>query len=381
MPKGVPGAPTRGTEVALLPNLSFQAGMSMRLYGSELLVSLKGIPGVRPTLLSPPFESQPGVGGLQRRWIQYVSYPAWAKRQQADLYHIVDHANAQLMLRVPGLRTVVTCHDLYPLAVALGHLRFPGAPSRSAMVPTSLRLTLLRKAAVVMTDSKYTLDECRRYLRVPASRLQVAYHGVSSAFRVAASAGAVSALRARLGVRPGDLVVLHVGSNDVRKNLSTAFHAVARIRERVRGPVVLLKVGSRFGPAELSVIRALDLQRSVLELGEVSEEELSGAYRVATVLLYPSFHEGFGRPVAEAMAAGLPVVASTGGSIPEITGGAAALYDPLDVQGMSARIVELLASPALRAEMAQAGQAASRRFTWSAHGRTVAGVYAALLSR
>src|SRR5437660_169491 len=231
MPKGVPGAPTRGTEVALLPNLSFQAGMSMRLYGSELLVSLKGIPGVRPTLLSPPFESQPGVGGLQRRWIQYVSYPAWAKRQQADLYHIVDHANAQLMLRVPGGRTVITCHDLYPLAVALGRLRFPGAPARSAMVPTSLRLTLLTRAAVVMTDSQYTLDECRRYLRIPPSRLQLAYHGVSPTFRAAAPEGAVQALRARLGVRPGDPVVLHVGSNDVRKNLSTALRVVARVRE------------------------------------------------------------------------------------------------------------------------------------------------------
>src|SRR5437667_7057007 len=170
MPKGVPGAPTRGTEVALLPNLSFQAGMSMRLYGSELLVSLKGIPGVRPTLLSPPFESQPGVGGLQRRWIQYVSYPAWAKRQQADLYHIVDHANAQLMLRVPGLRTVVTCHDLYPLAVALGHLRFPGAPSRSAMVPTSLRLTLNSSARTALPSLNKIAMNIRKAIRIPAPR-------------------------------------------------------------------------------------------------------------------------------------------------------------------------------------------------------------------
>jgi len=127
------------------------------------------------------------------------------------------------------------------------------------------------------------------------------------------------------------------------------------------------------------VIRALDLQKSVLELGEVSEEELSLAYRVASVLLYPSFHEGFGRPVAEAMTAGLPVVASTGGSIPEITSGAAALYDPLDVEGMARRVVELAASPTLREEMAHAGQEASKRFTWSAHGQAVAGVYEALM--
>ena len=152
------------------------------------------------------------------------------------------------------------------------------------------------------------------------------------------------------------------------------------VREQVKRRVVLLKVGSRFGPAEFKIIRALDVQSSVRDVGEVSGDDLRRAYRVASVLLYPSFHEGFGRPVAEAMASGLPVVASTGGAIPEITGGAAALYDPLDVEGMAKRIVELAVSPTLREEMAQAGQEASQRFTWREHGQAVAGVYETLRS-
>ena len=373
-------APTRGVDVALLPTLRFHAGTSMRLYASDLLESLDGIPGIEPALLTPPFESLPSVGWVRSRWIRYVSYPAWAKRQGADLYHIVDHGNAQLMLRVPGARTVVTCHDLYPVAVAFGRLRFPGAPARSAVLPTSVRLTLLRKAGAVVTDSKHTLEECRRYLGVPASRLHLAYQGVSATFRAAGEDEALRVLQSRVGVQPGDLVVLHVGSNEARKNLSTVVRVVARVREQVKRRVVLLKVGSRFGPAEHRLIRALDVQSSVRDVGEVSGDDLRRAYRVASVLLYPSFHEGFGRPVAEAMASGLPVVASTGGAIPEITGGAAALYDPLDVEGMAKRIVELAVSPTLREEMAQAGQEASRRFTWRQHGQAVAGVYETLRS-
>ncbi|PYN10741.1 MAG: hypothetical protein DME06_13485 [Candidatus Rokuibacteriota bacterium] len=348
-------APTRGVDVALLPTLRFHAGTSMRLYASDLLESLDGIPGIEPALLTPPFESLPSVGWVRSRWIRYVSYPAWAKRQGADLYHIVDHGNAQLMLRVPGARTVVTCHDLYPVAVAFGRLRFPGAPARSAVLPTSVRLTLLRKAGAVVTDSKHTLEECRRYLGVPASRLHLAYQGVSATFRVAGADEALRILQSRVGVQPGDLVVLHVGSNEARKNLSTVVRVVARVREQVKRRVVLLKVGSRFGPAEFKIIRALDVQNSVRDVGEVSGDDLRCAYRVASVL-------------------------STGGAIPEITGGAAALYDPLDVEGMAKRIVELAVSPTLREEMAQAGQEASRRFTWREHGQAVAGVYETLRS-
>src|SRR5688572_24876785 len=98
--------------VSLFPNLRCHDWVSMRLYASDLLQSLEGISTIRAELLSPPFDPNGPVGWTRSRWLRYVRYPAWARAQKADLYHVTDHGNAQLLLRLPGNRTVVTCHDL-----------------------------------------------------------------------------------------------------------------------------------------------------------------------------------------------------------------------------------------------------------------------------
>jgi alpha-1,3-rhamnosyl/mannosyltransferase len=109
--------------------------------------------------------------------------------------------------------------------------------------------------------------------------------------------------------------------------------------------------------------------------GQVDTAELIRIYHAATVLVYPSFYEGFCLPVVEAMATGLPVVASRAGAIPEVAGGAASLHDPEDVEGMTARIAEIWENPSLRKQMAAAGREAARRFSPEGHGHAVASVY------
>ncbi len=89
------------------------------------------------------------------------------------------------------------------------------------MLPTSLRLRSLRRAETVLTVSRHTWGECRRYLGIAASRLHVVYESIPSAFSEPCGDGAVQATCERLGLHPGDLVVLHVGSNDPRKNVAT----------------------------------------------------------------------------------------------------------------------------------------------------------------
>jgi len=362
--------------VGLFPTLPFHAGISMQVYASGLITSLAGVPGLSAELLTPPFASRSRVGWARNRWIRYVAYPVWAGAQSADVYHVVDHGNAQLLWRLPRGKTIVTCHDLYPLALATGRLRFPGAPGRAQMLPTALRLRALRRARLILTVSRHTWIECRRYLGIPVTRLRVVYESIPSEFWAPCDDAEAAATRARLGIGPDELVVLHVGSNDPRKNLSAVCRVVARLRARSTRAVWLLKVGAPFGPRERDILwREGIFEGVVRHVGQVDTAELIRIYQTSTVLLYPSFYEGFCRPVVEAMAAGLPVVASVAGAIPEVAAGAVSLHDPEDVEGMAARIVEIAEDPGVRKEMAEAGRDGSRSFSVEGHGRVLAHVY------
>src|SRR5262249_55344369 len=154
----------------LLPTLPFHAGISMQVYAAALTESLAGVPGVHAELLRPPFASRVSVGWTRSHWIRYVTYPAWAAAQQAHVFHVVDHGNAQLLWRPPGASTVVACHDLPPLAIAWGRLRFEGAPRGARMLPPALRLRALRRARMIVAVSRHTAAECERYLGIPATR-------------------------------------------------------------------------------------------------------------------------------------------------------------------------------------------------------------------
>ena len=368
----------RGVDVAILPTLRSHAGMSMSLYTSELMSGLDGIKGIAARVVWPPFASEHPAGWFAEHWDRYVRYAGWCRQLRSELFHIADHSNAHLLLSLPASRTVITCHDLYPVAVALGRVKFEGREPRHLMIPTAFRVSLLRKAAAVAAISQHTLKECEDFFGIPRKRLYVAYHGVSIAYRSTNGPAAARLFEERLALPPGQIKILHVGSNDPRKNLKTVFHVVAALREAWGRNVSLIKVGAKFGPRETRAVRELGLQEVVHDLGPISAQEIAHAYRACDVLLYPSFHEGFCRPVAEAMACGLPVVASNHGAIPEVVQGTSSLFDPEDVPGIARQIVRITESYDLREEMVERGKQAAEKFTWEAHGEVMAGVYRAV---
>jgi glycosyltransferase involved in cell wall biosynthesis len=367
--------PMDALHVALLPTLRAHAGPSMQVYAVDLHAALREVPGVRAELLSPPFAAERDVGWVRNRWLRYVGYPAWAGRQRADLYHVLDHGNAPLLRRLPRCRTVVTCHDLYPVVIATGQLRFPGAPRRTRMLPTALRLRALRRAGAILAVSQHSAEECVRLLGVPRARVHVVYESISDRFRETPDPAALADLRGRHELGPDDLVVLHVGGSGPRKNLSTVVAAIAQLRHLTGRRVRFVKIGAPLDDGPRQAVERAGLAAGLREPGHVSDAELTLFYRVATVLLYPSFHEGFCRPVVEAMAAGLPVIASTAGAIPEVAVGAAALLPPTDAAGMAERIAVISESPSIRARMVEAGRQASARFTGERHGAVVASAY------
>jgi len=171
-------------------------------------------------------------------------------------------------------------------------------------------------------------------------------------------------------------VVLHVGSTVDRKNVPLVIQTVARLRQQT--DAYLLQVGGRLTPEQEQLIERLDLRSVVRSVASADETALRRAYRTADVLLFPSLYEGFGFPVLEAFASGLPVVTSGAGGLKEVAGDAAIVVEGRDPGGYVEALERLSEDSDEREEMIQRGWARARQFTWQKTAALTAEVYKSL---
>ena len=174
-------------------------------------------------------------------------------------------------------------------------------------------------------------------------------------------------------------VVLHVGSTVDRKNVPLVINTVARLRQH--SDVYLLQVGGRFTAEQEQLIDRLDLRRAVRSVAAADETTLRRAYRAADVLLFPSLYEGFGFPVLEAFASGLPVVTSGAGGLKEVGGDAAVVVEGRDPASYVQALDELSEDADRREDLINKGWARARQFTWQKTAEATAQVYREFLTR
>jgi glycosyltransferase involved in cell wall biosynthesis len=174
-------------------------------------------------------------------------------------------------------------------------------------------------------------------------------------------------------------VVLHVGSTVDRKNVPLVINTVARLRQHA--DVYLLQVGGRFTAEQEQLIDRLGMWRAVRSVAAADETTLRRAYRAADVLLFPSLYEGFGFPVLEAFASGLPVVTSGAGGLTEVGGDAAVVVEGRDPAAYVEALEALSDDVERREELIQKGWARARHFTWHKTAEQTAGVYREFLGR
>ncbi len=225
--------------------------------------------------------------------------------------------------------------------------------------------TLGRRADRIVCISEATADDVEAYLGVPSERLAIARPGVDPAF-----AGAVPAPPAALDGRP---YVLALGTLEPRKNLGVLLEAFARIA--VRHPDVVLAVAGARGPAAAEVEAAaarLGIGPRVRLTGYVEDAALPGLVAGARALAFPSLFEGFGMPIVEAMAAGVPVVASTAPSLDEACGGAALRADPAAPAAFADALDVLLGDEGAAIGLVAAGRVHAATLTWEACGAAFA---------
>ena len=225
-----------------------------------------------------------------------------------------------------------------------------------------------RRADRVIAISEASAADVEEHMRVPRERIDVVPLGYGSPRRVEPTP--VSTLRERLGLGDGP-VLLNVGAKKVHKNQLAAVRALARVRELSPDAVLVLAGAPTAYEATLRAEASrLGLEHAVVLTGYVDEPDLEGLYETAAVLVFPSLNEGFGLPVLEAMARGLPVVTSSVSSLPEVAGDAALLVDPTSVDAIADATIRVLTDEALRERLVEAGRRRPAEFSWE---RTAAG--------
>jgi glycosyltransferase involved in cell wall biosynthesis len=217
-----------------------------------------------------------------------------------------------------------------------------------------------RRADRLIAISTAAADQIVEHLRVHRDRIDVVALGHGTGQRTDPTPEA--ALRERHAIPPGP-VVLAVSAKKVHKNLPRLVAAIAHVPD-----AVLVMVG-KSTPHELEMreqAARLGIADRVVFPPYVDDADLEGLYAVARALVFPSLNEGFGIPILEAMARGVPVATSNVSSMPEVAGDAALLFDPRDEHAIAAAIRRLLTDDALRADLIERGRVRQAQFTWAA---------------
>jgi len=263
-------------------------------------------------------------------------------------------------------RTLLTVHDLsflhYPehFVPKLVHYL-------ADVVPRSVA-----RADRVLADSAATRADLIARLSVPAAKIEVLYSGVEPRFRPEREPGERRRVlgRYRVGERP---YILSVSTLQPRKNYVRLIQAFSSVTEDVR----LVIAGGRGWLYEDIFAEAAKCGDRVRILGFVDDADLPALYRGAALFAFPSLYEGFGLPVLEAMACGVPVVCSNASSLPEVAGDAALLVDPFDVGGLADALARTIGDRELGVHLVEKGLVQATRFTW---GRAARQLLAALES-
>lgn len=366
------GAPHVALNAQLLFGLASYRSAGIHHYIDCLL---RGLPQAGPELRFTVFAGagqvvMPGANVRRtalptaRPWVrilwEQLLQPLEVARLRPDLLHSLAFVSPFLS----PCPTVVTVYDL-SFKLTPDHFR----PSQRLYL-SAFTAHSCRRARRVLAISESTRSDLVRLFGLPRDKVDVAYPGVEAAFRPLPPAH-VQAFRDKRGLP--DCFVLYLGTLEPRKNLATLIRAFAELR-RARPGLALVLAGARGWWYEdlFRQVQDLGLAEFVLFPGFIPQAELPLWYNAAAVFVYPSSYEGFGLPVAEALACGRPVVTSASSSLPEAGGEAALLVPPGDAPALAAAVERALR---LSPDELARGPAHAAYFTWTNTAATTVASY------
>jgi glycosyltransferase involved in cell wall biosynthesis len=268
---------------------------------------------------------------------------------------------------VGNIPIAITFHD----AIADQHpeLIFPGLKAR---LYWSAKMWLaLRQADCVLTVSEDARSQIAAAYHYPKSQIHVVHEGVNAIFRPLECSGTNTVLLERYHIPSESPLILYVGGLSPHKNIQGLLRALNGVRRTTSIQCHLVIVGDYEHDSFyscyhdlLSLAHRLGLERCVTFTGFVPDDHLVALLNAASLFVQPSFSEGFGLPALEAMACGVPVVASKRGSLPEVLGSAGVFFDPNNHREMASVLVRLLQDSALRKRLRTDGLRRATDFSW-----------------
>jgi glycosyltransferase involved in cell wall biosynthesis len=278
----------------------------------------------------------------------------------------ITHSAHPLLMPARNAAQIVTIHDLF----FLSHTHDTQAEIRRDY--PVLAASHARRAHAVVTSTQYGRSQIIERLGVTSERVYVCPPG-APAWRTLGRQPNV----------PSDGCILFVGTLEPRKNVGALLDAYERLLERRRELPKMVLAGRATPPATkwLARIDSPPLSGHVTHVGYVDDEAREDLYRSARVLVMPSLDEGFGLPALEAMSAGVPVIVSSRGSLPEVVRDAGAQVDPSDIDALAAALERAVFDQSWAVDAAQAGLDRARSFTWTESARTLHRAYTEAIGR
>jgi glycosyltransferase involved in cell wall biosynthesis len=307
------------------------------------------------------------------RFARYVSYPLQVRAIRSDLNHIIDQGYAHLLCTLPPKKTVVTVHDLIPLAAHRGKIP---APQRHRPFLSELSARFLRGAGSLIAVSEHTKLDLVELCNIPPDLIHVVPLGVSSEFQKLGDTKV--ALREKLGLDSRESFLILITGTHFYKNHETSLAVLQRLRRRAKRDYKIVWLGNCRAINDPRVINS-GLASAVVGIEPRSIRQVVEVYNAVDCLLFPSLYEGFGWPPLEAMACGTPVICSSAASLPEVVGDAALTTPPDDVEGFVEYVRALAQCESQRALLVKRGIERASLFSWERHARAVWSIYRQLL--
>jgi len=286
-------------------------------------------------------------------------FQSFSRQQAHDVYW-----EPNFILKPAQCPSVVTVYDLSPLALPELHPK-----SRIVLLKRALT-TSVQRADRVVTISQFTASALQEHLGVPETKIRIVPPAAGAAFQPYDEATKLS-IRQRYSLP--DHFILSVGTLEPRKNLSRLLSAYERLPDALRQAWPLVCVGAKgWNDATLSAdIKRLEARGELIRLGYVPQKDLPCLTAAAGLMAYMSFYEGFGMPVVEGLACGVPVMTSRNTVMEEVAEQCAFYADPLDVESMTATLGRALTDEAQRAQFSRLGPQQAAKFDWQSSAKVL----------